>query len=181
MNFLKRAIAFMLSFRKRDWSVRDYPVRCRRQTAAGPVRVRGEVVNVKPWIAQIAGWWVMTGLGDTREEALLDLQISIDAYRESNGPLPRPGTSVPIQFAPFEFMSKNEDLAREFFPPILDMNYDDCLITDGSSVWDFPVEYPPAELARKVLLVFGTDIDDLAEEGNISAILERIAVNRRGD
>jgi hypothetical protein len=179
MNQLQRIIAFLLSFRKRDWSVGDYPIHYRRQSTE-PTRVRGELVCAKPWIAQIPGWWSMIGTGDTREEARLALQRCIEDYRESAGSLPRPGTSLPIQFAPFVFMSRNEDLAREFFPPILDVDYDDCLITDQSSVWDFPVDFTADELARKVLLTFGTDIRDLAEEGNLAAILDRIAAHRGG-
>jgi predicted RNase H-like HicB family nuclease len=179
VNYIKRLIAFVLSFRKRDWAVRDYPIQYRRQNAK-PTRVRGELAYPKPWVAQIPGWWSMFGLGDTREEALLELQKSLEAYRESEGTLPRPGTGVPIRFGPFVFMSRNEDLAREFFPPILGVSYDDCLITDSSSVWDFPVELSAEDLVRKVLLVFGSDISDLAEDGNIAAILDRIAANRRG-
>jgi hypothetical protein len=38
-----------------------------------------------------------------------------------------------------------------------------------------------SDLARKVLLIFGTDIGDLAEEGNISQILDKIAAHRRGE
>jgi hypothetical protein len=131
----------------------------------------------KPWVAQIEGWG-MVAPGDTREEALFVLQQMLDGYREDHGTLPRPGTYVPPQFAPFEFMSRNEDLAREFFPPIVGCDYDDCLITDASSVWDFPVEFDAGDLARKVLLLFDTDITDLAHDGNIAAILDRIAAKR---
>ena len=35
------------------------------------------------------------------------------------------------------------------------MNFDDCLVTDGSSVWDFPIEVTESELVSKVLIVFG--------------------------
>jgi len=173
-------LAFLLSFRKKDWSARDYPIRFRRQSA-GPFRDGGEVSHPKQWVAQIPGWWAMTGMGDTREEALRGLQQSIDAWRERGRVLPRPGTKVPIEFAPSELVSKHEALAREFFPPIVGMDYDDCLITDESSVWNFPVELTANDLARKVLLVFGTDIGDLAEDGNLAAILERIAAHRRGE
>jgi len=171
VNYLRRLLAYVLSFRKKDWSVRDYPIRFRRQRDASHPK----------WLAQIPGWWAMTGIGDTREEALRELEQSIDGYRERKGALPRPGTEVPIEFAPFEVVSRHEDLAREFFSPIVGMDYDDCLITDESSVWDFPVELTANDLARKVLLVFGTDIGDLAENGNIAAILERIAAHRRGE
>ena len=179
MSRLQRLKSYILSFRTTRWSVRDYPVICRRQLQ-GPSRVRGELAYPKAWIALIDGWAGPVATGDTREEALAALQSALDEWAASEGPLPRPGTNVPIQFAPIEFMSRNEDLAREFFPPILDYEYDDCLITDRSSVWDFPVEMTAADLSRKVLLIFGTDISDVAEEGNISAILDRIAAHRGG-
>src|SRR5437879_3227338 len=125
LSYLRRFVAWVLSFRKRDWSVRDYPVRLRRQSSP-PL-----------WLAQIHGWWVI-GSGETREDALADLQKLLDDHRQRDGALPRPGVSVPLELAPFEFMSRNADLARDFFPPILGVDYDDCLITDQSSVWDFP-------------------------------------------
>ena len=179
MSYLKRLIAFVLSFRTRHWTVRDYPIRYRQQ-GREPIRIGGELVHPKPWVAQIPGWWSMSGLGDTKEEAFQELHKSVEAYRESHETLPRPGTNVPLQFAPFELMSRNQELAREFFPPILGVTFDDCFITDASSIWDFPVQYSAGDLARKVLLVFGTDIGDLAEGGNIAAILDRIAATRRG-
>jgi hypothetical protein len=172
LDGVKRAVAYLLSFRKKEWTLEDYPIRYRRQ--------KGDLPQLKPWIARIPGWWVMTGLGDSREEALADLRRSVEEHRERHGALPRPGTDVPIEFAPFEVVSRHEDLAAEFFPPIIGMSYDDCLITDESSVWDFAVMGDAGELARKVRLVFGTDISDLAAEGNIAAILDRIAAHRRG-
>ena len=176
VNYLKRLLAYVLSFRKKDWSLRDYPIRVRRQRIES-----GSEAAPPKWLAQIPGWWTMTGIGDTREEALRELERSIDGHRERKGALPRPGTEVPVEFAPSDLVSKNDDLAREFFPPIVGMSYDDCLITDESSVWDFPVELTANDLGRKVLLVFGTEIGDLAEAGNIAAILERIAAHRRGE
>lgn len=167
MTLLRRLIAFVLSFRKRDWTVHDYPVHFRLQD------------EPRLWVARIHGW-AMLAAGETKEEALQELQKLIDDYRDGGEPLPRPGTSVPIRFGEIQFLSRHEDLARELFPPILGYDYDDCLITEQSSVWDFPVEFRAEELARKVLLVFDTDISDLAEEGNIAAILDRIAAKRGG-
>jgi hypothetical protein len=102
---LQRLTCYIRSFRKSQWSVGDYPVICRMQSQE-PHRFRGEVAYPKPWIAMIDGWPGPIGSGESPEEAL-----------------PRPGTNVPIQFAPFELMFRNEDLAREFFPPILDYEY----------------------------------------------------------
>ena len=179
MDDIKRLWKFILSFRKSNWAATDYPLRFRRQNR-DPIRLRGELVYPDPWIVQIVGWWAMSGTGARREAALVSLQASLDNYASGNTALPRPGTSVPIQFAPFEFLSQNEDIAREFFPPVLGFTYEDCLITDESSVWDFPVEFTERQLTNKVLLLFNVDIEDLAERGNLAAIFDRIASYRRG-
>ena len=71
-------------------------------------------------------------------------------------------------------------IAREFFPPVLGTSYADCLVTDESSVWDFPGELTQQELVDKVLLLFHVDISDLAERANLAAIFDRIATHRRG-
>ncbi|HKS25587.1 MAG TPA: hypothetical protein VJZ76_22550 [Thermoanaerobaculia bacterium] len=125
--------------------------------------------------------WALVGTGNTREEALADLQKSFDEYRQSHDSLPRPGAQVEITFASSEVVSLHADIARAFFPPVLGYNFDECFISDGSSVWDFPLEYNKDELTRRVLLIFGTDVADLAENGNIAAILQRIAAHRRGE
>ncbi|MGN6186158.1 MAG: hypothetical protein ACTHQM_21205 [Thermoanaerobaculia bacterium] len=87
---------------------------------------------------------------------------------------------MPLTFASADRMLAYEELAREFFPPILGVDYDDCFISDSSSIWDFPVPYSADDLTRKVLIVFSTDISDLANEGTIATILERITIQRRG-
>lgn len=176
MNHLKRAWKWLLSFRKTQWVAQDYPLRFRQQSGEG-IRVRGEVLKPNPWVVQVIGWWVMAGSGSTRQAALDNLQQSLDTYA-SEGGLPRPGKTVPIEFAPFEFLARNEDIAREFFPPVIGMNYDDCLITDGSSVWDFPIELSEQQLINKVLLLFHVDISDIAKDANLATIFDRIAAKR---
>jgi len=57
---------FVLSFRKREWTIDDYPVKV---TDHGPVEAKG---RLKPsrWTAQIINWLHMRGDADTREGAL---------------------------------------------------------------------------------------------------------------
>jgi len=178
MNFVRRFWKYLLSFLRSTWVADDYPQRWRRQSV-DPIRRGREVLYPKPLIVQIPGWWTMTGAGHTREEALGELQAALDAYQEANGNLPRPGTAVAIRFAPFEALSGYEDIARDFFPPILGMSYDDCFITDSSSLWDFPLDESDQQVMNKVLLVFGVDISDIAD-GNLAKIFARIKVHRRG-
>src|SRR3954469_7048383 len=88
-------VKYLLSFRKRTWTLADYPVTVRQQAGAGP-----DAPAVQPWLAQIAGWPQMPGLGDTREAALAHLAERLATYQAGGQPLPRPGTRVPIRFAP---------------------------------------------------------------------------------
>ena len=81
--------------------------------------------------------WLLAGHGDTRDAALQDLRRAFDRYRASGKALPRPGTSVPLEFAGTTRMERLEPIARELFPTVLEMDYDDCLVTDESSLWDF--------------------------------------------
>ena len=178
MHYLSRLSTFLLSFRRTTWTAADYPQRWRQQDTTSIHKGRAMLVP-KLWVVQIPGWWTMSGTGDTREEALAELEGALRSYREANGALPRPGTTVPIQFAPSEQLAGFDDIAREFFPPILHMDFDDCLITDGSSIWDFPVEESEQEVANKVMIIFGVDISDIAD-GNLAAIFRRIQSHRRG-
>ena len=74
---------------KTDWELADYPVRFRH---FDPKTVEDDHSHgVIPCIAQIINWWQMTGCGDTREDALKDLEKNLSEYRKTVGPPPRPG------------------------------------------------------------------------------------------
>jgi hypothetical protein len=89
--------------------------------------------------------------------------------------LPRPGTKVrpAIELAPTVEIEQYEPLANEFFEKILAMNYNECLVTDESSLWDFHSEETNEEYHRKIMEVYGTDVSDI-ESGNLVRIFERI-------
>jgi hypothetical protein len=46
----------------------------------------------------------------------------------------RPGTGLPTEFAPTYRIEEPPDLARDFFRRVLDMNYDECFISNASSL-----------------------------------------------
>lgn len=65
-----------------------------------------------------------------------NLKRRFDEYKGGSHKLPRPGTRVrpEIEVAPTVEIEPYELLASEFFEMILAMNYDECLVTDESSL-----------------------------------------------
>src|SRR4051794_6735211 len=92
-NSLRMLSKRCLSYRKREWALRDYPIVEWVQTEVPP--------GSRYW-ARVLGWNI-DGLGATREDALLEMERSYEARKAvraaSGKPIPRPGTSVPIEFA----------------------------------------------------------------------------------
>jgi len=58
------------------------------------------------------------------------------------------------------------------------MNYHDCLVTDESSLWDFPGEETNGEYHQKIAGVYGIDISDI-ESGNLAQIFKRIREHKQ--
>jgi len=172
---MKRFVKFLLSFTKRDWALSDYPIRVRHQQSSAlepPGRLK-----LIPWLALVEGW-LLSGHGETRETALADLEAAFLRCKVSGKPLPRPGTRVPIKFASTDRVVGVEHVARDFFHRILDMNYDDCLITDESSLWDFHEDESNKIYTGRIQDEYGIDISDLSD-ARIADILERIAQRRK--
>ena len=169
---LDRLGKFCFSFFKRGWNLEDYPVRFRHQEPSSPVplALKGDLV---PWLAQIPYWVRMTGSGNTREEAYANLQKRFDEYRAEGNKLPRPGTKVPLQFAPRLEVPLYDDIAADFFRRILNMDYRNVFITDKSSLWDFPIEDPVEELVERIREAYSVDIGDI-EDGNLVSIFRRL-------
>jgi hypothetical protein len=76
-------------------------------------------------------------------------------------------------------IDRYEFLATEFFRKILDINRNDCLITDESSLWDFHSEMSNDPFNSKILAAYGADVSDLVD-GNLVKIFQRIAEAHRG-
>jgi hypothetical protein len=93
--------------------------------------------------------------------------------KEEKGCLPRPGTGLPIEFAPTGLVNLHWSIAEDCFQRVLDKNYDECWISDQSSLWDFHVEDSNQHLHEKVWQCYRVDISDI-EDGNLVKIFERI-------
>ena len=124
-----RLMKYLASFAKSDWQLGDYPIRLRENLSWSSAAVDSHLKPVR-WSAQVIGWWTLSGHGDTSQAAHDQLARSFQAYRASGRPLPRPGTDAPIYFAATDRIAAVESLAPKFFQEILDLNYEECLITD---------------------------------------------------
>jgi hypothetical protein len=168
---IKAAFKYLLSFRKKEWTINDYPIRFKRFEISNEEQY-GRLQPV-PWSAQIINWWQMGGDGDTKEAAFADLKKNLEALKENGTSLPRPGTGLPIEFASTEKVSLHSDIAGDFFERVLEQNYDDCWISDESSLWDFHGEETNEHLHKKIWECYRVDVSDI-EDGNLVKIFERI-------
>ena len=169
---------YILSFFKAYWTLEDYPVRF-RHFRADESRT-GRRWRPTPWVARVINWPLMFGHGQTQEEAYADLKRHFDEYKGGSKTLPRPGTQVrpAIELAPTVEIEQYEPLANEFFEKILAMNYNECLVTDESSLWDFHSEETNEEYHRKIVEVYGVDVSDI-ESGNLVRIFKRVRAQGR--
>ena len=78
-----------------------------------------------------------------------------------------------LELATTTEVDKFESVAPDFFERILDMDRNDCLITDESSLWDFHFERSNDAFYSKISKVYGMDVSDV-ENGNLAKIFQRI-------
>lgn len=159
-----------LSYRKKEWELRDYPIR---------VRVQKDVPEQSRYWARVLGWNI-DGLGSSRAKALEELKRYFElrkAARQSEcKPVPRPGTDVPVEFAAQDRVNSHLDLAEDFIHRVLDLPW--AFISDESSLRDFHTETSNAALFDRITEVYGVDVSDI-ESGNIAEILDRIASKQK--
>jgi len=162
---------YLASFLKREWSVEDYPLRI-QHFQVDRTQEHGRFKPVE-WNAQVVNWPAMQGYGDTPEEAVADLGSRLTERKARGVKLARPGTGLPIEFAATYRIEEHPDLARDFFRRILDLNYDECFISNESSLWDFHHEETNDDLNEKILLTYGVDVSDI-ESGNLADVFARL-------
>ena len=160
LAFYKR----LLSYTKTKWDLDDYPIRYRNQ-------VDPNHKELKSWHVQIYNWWSFSGLGDTKGEAYKMLGEKFENYKSYGNKLPRPGCSVPIQFADTTTIDNLESIAVDFFDKILDYNYYDCFISDQSSVLDFGQDNDI--ILQKINQTYDLHLIEIGD-GNIARILTLI-------
>lgn len=142
-----------MSFLKSDWTIDDYPVRFKEQGKDDP--------TVPRWYAQIINWWVLTGLGETKDEAYRKLSENLLAAREHRGQLPRPGTGLPIDFESGNELEKNWGIASRIIGEVLGFDPEGIFVSDGSSLWDFCENDDITEYQRRVKDIFGIDVSHI--------------------
>jgi len=170
---------WVLSYRKRDWEISDYPVFFRVQEPDPESVYDSARFKLHRHVARIVNWEI-TRFGDTREEALQDLSSTFEAIKtkriEAGRPLPRPGTRVPIELASQHRINAQAELAEDFTQRVLDL--DSAWISDESSLWDFHADENNDSSYAKIKEIYGVDVSGI-QSGNLAEILERIAAARK--
>jgi hypothetical protein len=169
----------LLSFRKTDWALTDYPIAIRTQPNDCISESRVSSIEKHPYVARVVKWGALSASGITAADAKRQLAIRFGVqrdYRQREGrPLPRPGTAVAIEFAPQERVDAYGELKDDFVRRV--PNLDWAFISDESSLWDFHTDTSNQEVNAKVTEVYRVDVSDI-QSGNLADILERIAVSR---
>jgi hypothetical protein len=168
---------FVLSFRKRSWGLRDYPISViaqRTDLDLGPRFKRPHA-----YLARVVNWWSVVGSGDTPQEAMRALTMQFETitaeWQLKGKPMPRPGTSVPVEWAPRTRVGTHPELADDFIRRILGLDW--AWISDESSLWDFHTDETNGALYDKIKDVYGVDASGI-ESGNLGEILDLIAEAR---
>jgi len=155
VTWLLATYKYLLSFRKVEWSLEDYPVRLRHQTTSA------ETPAVRAWCAQIVNWWLLVGFGDTPEGALDDLRERLEATR-ARGALPRPGTEPPIELVPADELRRHGEFAYEFVERVVGIR--PFFMSDQTSLADFCTSEEAPDVHRKTALLYGIDTRGMIDE-----------------
>ena len=149
-QMLKVGWFYCRSFFHGTWQLDDYPLQVTHRTSES----FSPKFQPLPWTVAIVNWWQMRGDAETLEGARENLRTKFAEYASENA-LPRPGTGAKFGFsmASTDLVEKYQDIAREVMPRILGYEFDDCLITDESSLGDFPE--PDEEYLRKLGVLYG--------------------------
>ncbi len=176
-NKIRAWFKWCLSLLKRDWKLSDYPISVREHEIE-PSDV-GTRLKQHRYTAQIVNWWVISGGGDTKSEALQKLQkmfSSVKAEKAKDGKkLPRPGTHVEVEFASRERVDAHAELAKDFTRRVLNLDW--AWVSDESSLLDFHSSDDNQDLIAKINEVYGVDVSDI-ESAKLWRILDRIASGR---
>ncbi len=172
-NKVLAAHKWVLSFRKTDWDLNDYPVGVAEQKpdpSIDPSRF-----TMQPYRAYIINWTVI-GLGDTPAEAKAKLAENFGKLKAEGQALTRPGRTRPIVLASQEKVCKDEALSEDFIQKVLGLDW--AWISDESSLWDFHGERTNDRLYAKIREIYGVDVSDI-ESGRLWMIFERLEKSQR--
>lgn len=168
-----------VSFRKSEWELTDYPVVTRKQEISDDPAGNALRQVQQLYLARIVNWWVMTGGGNTPHEAMEDLAVQFARMKEirqrDGKPMPRPGTKVPIEFAPSNRVNAHPELTGDFIRRVFGLDW--AFVSDQTSLWDFHTGETNDALNAKIKDIYGVDVSDV-DSGNLAMILDRIAAGR---
>jgi hypothetical protein len=168
---------WLLSFRKSEWTISDYPIRFATQEPDPEYKApRFSQHTHRAYILRGA----ITGSGNTREEAFAALAQNFDSVtqrrRLEEKPAVRPGLNWPIEFASQDMVSSDDAFSEEFIQKVLDLEW--AWISDGSSLWDFHTEETNDLLYVRIREVYGVDVSDI-KSGKLREIFERIKLQSK--
>ncbi len=161
--------AWLLSFRRKEWGLEDYPLRFQQFDNSG---YQGSA-DERPidWTAQVVRWVAMQGYGTTREEALEDLHKGFARFKERGESLPRPGTYKPIEFASSERIDRFASIKEDFIAHILNLEW--AFVSDESTLWDFSEADNLEIFYERIKSRYGVDVSAI-EGARLVTIFERL-------
>ncbi|MCX6785206.1 MAG: hypothetical protein NTV81_04805 [Candidatus Komeilibacteria bacterium] len=170
--FLLKKYLYFLSYFKKDWTLKDYPLIFKNDSKKHLKINLSKRFKPILWRAMVLGWPQMQGDGDTKEEAMSDLQNKFYLIKKSEEAIPRPGTDLPIIFSSSKEVQKYFDLASDFFNKILEVDYNQVFISDESSIWDFIFDESLDMYYKKIKDIYDVDVSDT--DGNFLKIFKKI-------
>lgn len=90
-----------------------------------------------------------------------------------------PFKGMKIECAPTSGIDMFQPIAEDFMKRIVGLDYEECLVTDESSIYDF-TDFTEAELCRRILDAYALDISKIKTR-NLLDIFRRIHTRERAD
>jgi hypothetical protein len=140
MKHIKAYYKYILSFRKKDWEFKDYPLETWENTNAEQNEIK--------FVAKFTNWSLFVAHGESKKIAIENLKNQFRDFKANNVEIPRPGKNVPIQFAATTEIEKYESIAVDFFDRIIGIEYYNCFISDYSCLDEFDIDVE--EAIRKI-------------------------------
>jgi hypothetical protein len=162
-------MAWAASFLKRRWEFNDYPLECVDQGERDPKLP--ERFQHSRWRADLVNWFAVSGVGESREEAIADAKRKFTAHQASGEKMWRPGTSPEIVFADNQAVAEHAALRDHFIQNVLGLDW--AWVSDESSLWDFHEKADNSDLYLKIGEVYGVDVSHV-EGAKLVAIFAEI-------